>query len=285
MRTFLLLDKYYILGDVMEVLKLNSKGTLVEYLQSLLSTLGFGNPTVDGIFGKETEKSVINFQRNFFLTPDGIVGSNTWNKLFTFSYIVPTNVSYGYNILSINLDGFKKRYPFLNFGSIGYSNLGRTIPYIRFGTGRKQVFYSASIHANEYITSILLMKYIENLSEAYLNNSTIYDYRARFLFDNVSLFIVPMVNPDGVDLVVGNIQKYLPQIYDYAKVLSTNYPTIPFPSGWKANIRGVNFKKIQLLFHTILLCSLFSLIISSILINSSKLCLLIEVGFEKLKYI
>ena len=162
----------------MEVLKLNSKGTLVEYLQSLLSTLGFGNLLIDGIFGKETEKSVINFQRNFFLTPDGIVGKNTWNKLLIFSYIVPTNISYGYNILSINLDGFKSRYPFLSFGNIGYSNLGRSIPYIRFGNGRKQVFYSASIHANEYITSILLIKFIENLSEAYLKDSTIYDYRA-----------------------------------------------------------------------------------------------------------
>jgi len=224
----------------MEVLKLNSTGVLVEYLQSTLNTLGFGNLLVDGKFGEKTKSSVINFQRNFFLKPDGIVGNKTWNVILNYAYIVPTDVQYGYNILSINLDGFKKRYPFLSIGSIGYSSLGRSIPYIRFGNGKKQVFYSASIHANEFITSILLMKFIENLSEAYLNNTTIFDYRARYLFENVSLYIVPMINPDGVDLVVGNIEKYLPDIYSYTNTLSKNYPNIPFPSGWKSNINGID---------------------------------------------
>lgn len=224
----------------MEVLKVGSTGTLVQYLQSLLNTLGFGNLTVDGIFGQNTKNAVINFQRNFWLTPDGIVGANTWNKLLLYSYIVPTDVEYGYNILSINLDGLKSKYPFLDIGSIGYSALGRSIPYVRFGRGQKQVFYSSSIHANEWITSVLLMKYIENLSAAYESNSTIFDYRARYLFENTSVFFVPMVNPDGVDLVVGNIEKYLPDVFSYAKTLSEDYPNIEFPNGWKANINGID---------------------------------------------
>lgn len=224
----------------MEVLKIGSTGTLVEYLQSLLNTLGFGNLTIDGKFGQKTKDAVIIFQRNFWLNPDGIVGEATWNKLLLYAYIVPTNINYGYNILSINLDGLKNKYPFLDIGSIGYSALGRSIPYIRFGRGRKQVFYSGAIHANEWITAVLLMKYLENLSSAYENNTTIFDYRARFLFENVSLYIVPIVNPDGVDLVVGNIQKYMPDIYAYTQSLSNNYPDILFPSGWKANINGID---------------------------------------------
>ena len=67
--------------DFMEVLKFNSKGVLVEYVQSLLNTLGFSNLNIDGIFGSKTKEAVINFQRNFWLTPDGIIGKNTWNKL------------------------------------------------------------------------------------------------------------------------------------------------------------------------------------------------------------
>lgn len=224
----------------MEVLKLGSTGVLVQYLQSLLNTLGFGNLTIDGTFGNKTKDAVVVFQRNFFLNPDGIVGPLTWNKLLIYSYIVPTDIQYGYNILSINLDGLKNKYPFLDIGNIGFSALGRTIPYVRFGRGQKQVFYSASIHANEWITSMLLMKYLENLCAAYENNTTIFDYRARYIFENVSIYLVPMCNPDGVDLVAGNIEKYMPDIYEYTKSLSANYPDIPFPNGWKANINGID---------------------------------------------
>lgn len=224
----------------MEILKLGSTGTIVEYLQSTLKTLGFYKGNIDGIFGNQTKSAVITFQREFGISQDGIVGKDTWNKLSNFFYIVPTDIPYGSNILSINLEGFLKKYPFLEQGNFGYSALGKNLTYLKFGTGSKQVFYSASIHANEWITSVLIMKFIENLSTAYLNNSTIWGYPAQELFNNYSLYLAPMINPDGVDLVVGNTQKYLPDIYAQAKKLSMNYPSIPFPNGWKANINGID---------------------------------------------
>lgn len=229
----------------MEILKLGSSGTLVQYLQSLLKTLGFYKGNIDGIFGNQTKSAVLIFQKEFGISADGIVGNQTWQKLSNFFYIAPTDISYGSNILSINLQGFASKFPFLEQGNIGYSALGNNIKYVKFGKGTKQVFYSASIHANEWITSVLLMKFIENLCSAYLNNSNIWGYPANYLFNQVSLYVVPMVNPDGVDLVVGNTQKYLPDIYQYAKNLSNNYPEIPFPNGWKANINGVDLKKYQ----------------------------------------
>lgn len=224
----------------METLKLGSTGTIVQYLQSTLKTLGFYSGNIDGIFGNQTKNSVIIFQREFGIAADGIVGPNTWNKLSSFFYIVPTNISYGSNILDINLKGFQSKFPFLEQGNIGYSVLGQGLKYIKFGRGNKQIFYSASIHANEWINSVLLMKFLENLSSAYLNNSTIWGVPASYLFNNYSLYIVPMLNPDGVDLVVGNLAKYNPQKYEYAKRLSQNYPQIPFPQGWKANINGID---------------------------------------------
>ena len=51
--------------------------------------------------------------------------------------------------------------------------------------------------------------------------------------------MIPMVNPDGVDLVVGAIQPGNIQ-YDLAQRLSRDYPTIPFLNGWKANLLGVD---------------------------------------------
>ena len=156
----------------METLKLGSTGTIVQYLQSTLKTLGFYSGNIDGIFGNQTKNSVIIFQREFGIAADGIVGPNTWNKLSSFFYIVPTNISYGSNILDINLKGFQSKFPFLEQGNIGYSVLSQGLKYIKFGRGNKQIFYSASIHANEWINSVLLMKFLENLSSAVPTTTT-----------------------------------------------------------------------------------------------------------------
>jgi N-acetylmuramoyl-L-alanine amidase len=61
-------------------LEVGSRQPDVWDLQYRLDTLGY--PTdVDGIFGLNTRKSVISFQRNFGLMQDGVVGPDTWKAL------------------------------------------------------------------------------------------------------------------------------------------------------------------------------------------------------------
>lgn len=143
------------------------------------------------------------------------------------------------DVLYENLNTLKSMYPFLITGSAGKSVLGKDIPYVRIGRGQKEVFYSASIHANEWITSIVLLEFLYEYCSAFQNNSTIWGFSARRLFETVSIYIMPMVNPDGVDLVTGAIRPNSAE-YKQAQKIGSNFPDIPFVDGWKANIRGID---------------------------------------------
>ena len=147
--------------------------------------------------------------------------------------------NYTYQKLQNELQRLKSEYPFLEIGNIGYSVLGKTIPYIRIGIGRKEVFYNASFHANEWITTPVLMQFLEDYAAQYSLNGRLGQFNATQLFNSVSLYIVPMVNPDGVDLVTGGL-KNVDNPYKSAQEIAKSFPEIPFPSGWKANIDGID---------------------------------------------
>ena len=154
--------------------------------------------------------------------------------------IVPTNVNYTYSLLRKNTHDLLETFPFLNVQIIGNSVMRKNIYAFKLGNGPNKVFYFACIHANERITSVNLMKFIEDYCDAYVNNKNLYNYSIRDLFNSASIYIMPMVNPDGVDLVTGNMNYNLPA-YITTRNISASFPNIPFPEGWKANIRGESF--------------------------------------------
>lgn len=153
--------------------------------------------------------------------------------------IVNTDIDYPYAQMMEDLVKLRQRYSFLSLGFYGQSVMGKRIPYMRIGNGQRQVFYSASIHANEWINTVVFMKFIEDFSIAYQSNSEISGKSAREIYSNASIFIAPMANPDGVDLVLGKIPQNT-NFYKNAVAISENYPAVPFPNGWKANILGVD---------------------------------------------
>lgn len=153
--------------------------------------------------------------------------------------VVPTNIPYTYDLLDFTVRGLKARYPFIELGSIGTSVIGKQLYYLRLGSGANQVFYNASHHANEWITTPVLMKFFEEYAEAATTGGSIFGTPANLLLRQTSLYIVPMVNPDGVDLVTGAMSRSSPY-YTRAQRIAADYPQIPFPNGWQANILGTD---------------------------------------------
>ena len=130
-------------------------------------------------------------------------------------------------------------YPFCRTEVIGNTAFQRPLRTLVIGNGPRKVIYSASHHANEWITSLVLLKFAEELARAISENSTIFGVEAQKIADTTTIYMVPMVDPDGVDLVNGAISPgSIP--YEAARNLSEFYPSIPFPNGWKANLLGVD---------------------------------------------
>ncbi len=150
--------------------------------------------------------------------------------------IVVPQENYDYNKMMSDLDALSTVYPFIKVSTIGKSVSGRSIPAVQIGKGIKKVHYNGSFHANEWITTLLLMKFLEVYAKAYRDGKYIGHFNVKNLFERTSLWIVPMVNPDGVELVQNGIQPTDP-LYD--TVMRINRGLRDF-RGWKANLRGVD---------------------------------------------
>lgn len=155
---------------------------------------------------------------------------------FSFS-VVPEDVPFTWLLTHYVLRGLQARYPFLRMDTIGYSVYGRPIERMRLGEGRRVVYFNAAHHANEWITTPVVLRCLEQYARAVAFGEELMGLDARALRRETQLYLVPLVNPDGVDLVNGAVTE---QELAAAQAISEQYPEIPFPDGWKANLRGVD---------------------------------------------
>lgn len=151
--------------------------------------------------------------------------------------IVDTNIDYTYEIMERDIEGLRVRYPFIEVGVAGESVLGRKLYYIKLGQGPNQVFYNGAHHALEWITSPLLMKFTENFLKSYTNGKNIRGYDLESIWNNSSIYIMPMVNPDGVDLVLNGLTRDNPY---YQELIEWNNGSTDFSRVWQANNKGVD---------------------------------------------
>ena len=130
-------------------------------------------------------------------------------------------------------------YPMLQTEVLTTTAFGRPVQTLSIGEGDRKVLYTAAHHANEWITCPVLLKFMEELAQAVESGGKLYGVDAQNIVKAATIHTVPLVNPDGVDLVTGAIETGTLE-YETARRLGDNYPNIPFPNGWKANLLGVD---------------------------------------------
>lgn len=149
--------------------------------------------------------------------------------------IVSTDCNYSFCKMENDIDMLKQRYPFLEIGTAGKSILGKKLYYLKLGNGPNKVFYNAAHHSLEWITSVLLMKFSEDFLNAYSKKIKLRNYSIEKIWDNTSIYIMPMVNPDGVNLVLGILK---PEDFNIK-----NEAEVDLKSIWNANICGVDLNR------------------------------------------
>ncbi len=144
---------------------------------------------------------------------------------------------YDYGCLERDLRRLEDCYPGLEIGVAGQSVLGQNLYYLRLGTGPHQVFYNAAHHANEWLTGMLLMRFAAAAAAARAAGGRIGGYPAAQLWNQSSLYLMPLVNPDGADLLAGTVS---PERFEKQLGVSGAADRLPLERIWKANIRGVD---------------------------------------------
>lgn len=137
------------------------------------------------------------------------------------------------------LQKLTERYPFFRREVLTQTAWGRPVQTLTVGQGERRVLFTAAHHANEWITSLVLLRFAEDLAQSAAAEECLGATDAAALLENVCITLIPLVDPDGVDLVTGVIEPGSEQ-YLAAQKLAANYPDIPFPAGWKANLLGTD---------------------------------------------
>lgn len=142
---------------------------------------------------------------------------------------------YTYDALTREIARLKNSYPdVITSGKIGDSLCGRVLHRLSLGRGRTRIFYNGAHHGMEWLTAALLMRFAEDCADAVKQKQLFRGVNLCDILDEVTLEIVPMVNPDGVELAARGLSEGNP---NYRNLLSISDGDV---SRWQANNRGVD---------------------------------------------
>ncbi len=110
------------------------------------------------------------------------------------------NDTYTHQDLLCDLTFLAQKYPMLKLTTIGHSVMKRPIPALKIGNGNVKLLYVGTHHGLESITSALLIKFAGELCEHFEKSNMIYGIDPRYIYETRCIYMIPMLNPDGVEL-------------------------------------------------------------------------------------
>ncbi len=145
---------------------------------------------------------------------------------------------YSFDEMEKDLFLLKERFP-IELQSIGKSEKGRDLWAARLGKGEKSLLLVGTHHGREWMTTSLLMKMLEKYAIAYKQGEKLGSYSPQLL-DEVSIWFVPMINPDGVSIQQGNLSRL--SFTEKIAIWQMNAYSFNWIR-WKANAKGVDLNR------------------------------------------
>ncbi|KSV59267.1 M14 family zinc carboxypeptidase [Acetivibrio ethanolgignens] len=150
---------------------------------------------------------------------------------------------YSYEQLKKNCEELSKQYKgFIKKVSIGKSWDNREIPMLILGSGRKIVLLSGGVHGRESINPAVLVRMADRYACLTRNHLSARNICFESWFQEHSLLIVPLVNPDGYEIALKGfaaIKNSRLRLKCKEKAVAMKIPA----SEWKYNGRAVDINR------------------------------------------
>ena len=115
------------------------------------------------------------------------------------------------------------------------SILGKNIPLVSLGRGRRAVLYVGGMRGTDSESSGVLLQFLADYAEHYARRATVYGYPMTYLHEERKIYLLPMLNPDGVEYCLHGTDERNPLFERVMRMLGDGSL-----ANWQANARGVD---------------------------------------------
>ena len=220
-------------------LTLGSTGDDVKAVQVRLNRISTNYPAipkiapVDGIFGENTRQAVLEFQRVFGLTQDGIVGRATWYRiLFIFNAVKRLSEL---NSEGLTFDEISRQFP----ERLSIGSQGNEVRLIQYFLNFVAVYSSAvppiaidGIYGENTRNAVLAFQLLAGIPETgeidELTYSVLYDAYRGILNSLPDSQFIGVARPfPGFVVTEGQSGEYVLALQEYLNVIAGTYPQVP----------------------------------------------------------